>query len=254
LFVIARASAFSIASTSDDVLEIAEKLGVRYITQGAIAFAGNQLRVDVALIEAPSRTEIWVERFDRELSEIFEVQQEISYAIVGYLQLEIETAEQKRALMRPDQTLDAWGAYHRGVWHMYKFKAEDFSRAEKLFERALELNPNDARIYANLSFIEFQRAFRRLEPDYAAALQRAQDLANKSVAIDPREPLGHWALGRTLLMYREYDQSLEELEAAIDLNPNFAGAHFFSQPQLFRRGRKRTRHRGGRYGTQVEPL
>jgi tetratricopeptide (TPR) repeat protein len=250
LFVIARASAFSIASTSDDVLEIAEKLGVRYITQGAIAFAGNQLRVDVALIEAPSRTEIWVERFDRELSEIFEVQQEISYAIVGYLQLEIETAEQKRALMRPDQTLDAWGAYHRGVWHMYKFKAEDFSRAEKLFERALELNPNDAR----LSFIEFQRAFRRLEPDYAAALQRAQDLANKSVAIDPREPLGHWALGRTLLMYREYDQSLEELEAAIDLNPNFAGAHFFSQPQLFRRGRKRTRHRGGRYGTQVEPL
>jgi len=236
LFVIARGSAFNIVNTSADVLEIATKLGVRYITQGSIAVTGDKLRVDVALIDAPSRTEIWVERFDRNVSDLLLVQQEISDAIVGCLQLEIETAEQKRALARPAQELDAWSTYHRGVWHMNKFNAADFDRAEKLFERALELEPDVARVYAGLSFVQFQRAFLHIDRDYDGALRKSLDFAEKSVNVDPRDALGHWALGRTLLMFREYGQSIEELETAIELNPNFAGAHFSLSRTCFATG------------------
>ena len=236
LFVIARGTAFNVGSSPGDVLEIASQLGVRYITQGAIATSGNRLRVDVALIDAPTRSEIWVERFDREVSELFAIQQEIVDAIVSCLQVEIEEAEQRRALMRKDDSLDAWSAYHRGVWHMHKFNAKDFVTAEKLFERALELNPNDARVYAGLSFIAFQRAFLRIDPDFDSALGMSTEFAEKSIRADPREALGHWALGRALLMYRDYDQSIDELETAIDLNPNFAGAHFSLSRSCFAAG------------------
>ena len=226
LFVIARGSAFNIVTSSADVLDIAERLGVRYVTQGSIAVADGRLRVDIALIDAPSRREIWVERFDRDVVELFHVQQEISDAIVSCLQSEIQVAEQKRALLTPEQSLDVWSAYHRGVWHMNRFNAADFSQAEQLFSRALELDPNEARVYAGLSFVEFQRAFLHIDPDRDAALRKSLDHAEKSMTLDPREALGHWAMGRTLLMFREYEQSIEELETAIDLNPNFAGAHF----------------------------
>ncbi len=236
LFVIARGSAFNIVTSSADVLEIAERLGVRYVTQGSIAVANGKLRVDIALIDAPSHTEIWVERFDRDITELFQVQQEISDAIVGCLQIEIEAAEQKRALMQPDQALDAWSAYHRGVWHMNRFNPADFNRAEKLFERALEFEPDEARVYSGLSFIEFQRAFLHIDPDRDSALRKSLEFAERSITVDPRDALGHWAMGRTLLMFREYDQSVEELETAIDLNPNFAGAHFSLSRTCFAAG------------------
>jgi len=236
LFVIARASAFNVLTASSDVVDIASRLGVRYITQGAVAVADGRMRVDIALIDAPTRAEIWVERFDRNVSELFAVQQEISDAIVACLQVEIETAEQRRALNRQGQTLDAWSAYHRGVWHMNKFNEDDFSRAEQLFRRTIELRPDDARAHACLSFLAFQRAFLHIDPDFEGSLDKALDLAEKSVALDPREALGHWAMGRVLLMFREYDQSVDELESAIDLNPNFAGAHFSLSRTCFAAG------------------
>ena len=226
LFVIARGSAFNIQSQTTDVRDIARRLGVRYITQGSVAAAGSKLRVDVSLIDALSRNEIWVEQYVRELDDIHTVQHDISDAIAGCLQIEIEEAEQRRALDTPISGLNAWSAYHRGVWHMHQFKAEDFDIAERFFNRAIELEPHGPRPYAGLSFVQFQRAFQHLNSDYDGTLMQSLELAQKSVAAEPREALGHWALGRTLLMYREYEQSKEELEAAIEFNPNFAGAHF----------------------------
>ena len=236
LFVIARGSAFNILSESHDVQDIARKLGVRYVTQGTVAVSGGKLRVDVALIDAPSRTEIWVEQYTRPLDDIFTVQQEISDAIARCLQIEIEEAEQRRALHEPVSSLDAWSAYHRGVWHMHRFREEDLDLAEQFFNRAIELEPAGPRPYAGLSFVEFQRAFLRLDPDYQGRLDRSLELAERSIAAEPREALGHWALGRTLLMFREYDQSIDELQSAIKLNPNFAGAHFSLSRTLFAAG------------------
>ena len=226
LFVIARGSAFNIQSQTTDVRDIARRLGVRYVTQGSVAAAGGKLRIDVSLIDAPSRTEIWVEQYVRTLDDIHTVQRDISDAIASCLQIEIEEAEQRRALDTPMSGLDAWSAYHRGVWHMHQFKAGDFDIAERFFNRAIELEPHGPRPYAGLSFVHFQRAFQHLNSDYDGTLMQSLELAQKSVAAEPREALGHWALGRTLLMYREYEQSQEELESAIALNPNFAGAHF----------------------------
>src|SRR5690606_22114470 len=142
----------------------------------------------------------------------------------------------KRALSQPGQSLDAWSAYHRGVWHMNKFNADDFARAEAFFGRAIELRPEDARAHAGLSFIAFQRAFLHIDTDYEGALNKALGLAEQSLSLDPREALGHWAMGRVLLMFREYDQSIEELENAIDLNPNFAGAQFSLSRTCFAAG------------------
>lgn len=236
LFVIARGSAFNILNQSSDVRDIAQRLGVRYLMQGNVAISGGKLRVDVALIDAPSRTEIWVEQFVRDLDDIFALQREISDAITLCLQIEIEEAEQRRALDSPMSNLDAWSAYHRGVWHMHQFKKPDFDRAEQFFDRAIALAPHEPRAYAGLSFVYFQRAFLRLTPDYDDALKRSLELAEQSVAAEPREALGHWALGRTFLMYKEYEQSVEELENAISLNPNFAGAHFSLSRTFFANG------------------
>lgn len=236
LFVIARGSAFNILSQSSDVRDIAQRLGVRYLMQGNVAISGGKLRVDVALIDAPSRTEIWVEQYVRDLDDIFDVQREISDAITQCLQIEIEEAEQRRALDTPTHNLDAWSAYHRGVWHMHQFKKPDFDRAEEFFDRAIALEPHGSRAYAGLSFVYFQRAFLRLTSDYDSALKRSLELAEQSVAVDPKEALGHWALGRTFLMYKEYEQSIEELENAITLNPNFAGAHFSLSRTFFANG------------------
>ncbi|MGI9476137.1 MAG: winged helix-turn-helix domain-containing tetratricopeptide repeat protein [Hyphomicrobiaceae bacterium] len=226
LFVIARGSTFTFRNTTERTDQIARALGVRYVANGTVRFAGNRVRVNAFLVDAISGHEIWADRFDRQIDDIFAIQDEISSAIVSYLEVEIEEAEQKRALHSPPETLGAWSNYHRGIWHMHRFSKDNFAQAEHFFQRSCEIDPDSPRSFAGLSFVNFQRHFLGLVPDREEALDRAFELAEHSIELDPKDPLGHMALGRALLMRREYDHSIDELETSIRLNPNLAPAQF----------------------------
>jgi TolB-like protein/DNA-binding winged helix-turn-helix (wHTH) protein len=221
-FVIARGSAFRFAPGFQDVREVSRKLGVRYVVQGDVRIVGSRVRINVALADAVEGREIWAENFHRKLEYVFDAQEEITNLVVGAISLEVDLAERQRALFEIPANLDAWSAYHRGCWHMYRFNSDDYEEAERYFGLSARLDPNSSRAFAGLSFVHWQRAFLEISADRKGETQRAFELAQQSVSLNPRDPLGHWALGRAHLLRGEVSESLSELSAATDLNPSFA--------------------------------
>lgn len=222
LFVIDRGTSSKLAGTVWDVREVGRNLGVRYVVRGSVQVRSHRVVIHVSLVEAASREEIWAERFDRKLDDLIETQHDCAALIVGAVQSEVERVEQQRSLLVAPSNLDAWTAYHRGCWHMYRFRADNTLQAEHYFRRAIELEPTAPRAYAGLSFVHFQRAFLNHSRDRIEQIQRAYDFAQQSLTLDFADPLGHWALGRALLLRKDFDGATTELEAATRLNPSFA--------------------------------
>lgn len=221
-FVIARGSAFRFESGAQDPREVSRRLGVRYVVQGDVRIQAGDIRINVALADAVEGGELWAEHFQRKLDRVFEVQEEITDLIVSAISSEVELAEQRRALLETPANLGAWSAYHRGCWHMYRFTPGDYEQAEWCFKRAVELDPGSSRALAGLSFVHWQRAFFDLTGDRAGDIGQAFELALQSHAMNPREPLAHWALGRAHLLRGEMNHAIEELRAATAMNPSFA--------------------------------
>ena len=228
LFVISRGSAFMFRNSRDDVKSIALRLGVRYVVQGNVQFLGNRVRVRAALSDAVATREVWAEHFDRNVDDIFDIQDEIANVIVGAVEGEIEQTERQRALLAHPANLDAWSAYHRATWLMYQFTPEAYVEAERLFKLAARLDPNASRVFAGLSFVHWQRAFLDIGHDRNDEIKRALEYAQQALNLDPREPQGHWALGRAFLLQEDFDLALDEIEHSIKLNPNFAIGHYSS--------------------------
>jgi len=150
---------------------------------------------------------------------------QIGNRIVASIANEIETSERNRAVLKPPNSLDAWEALHRGLWHMYRFTKPDNEQARHFFEMAVRLDPTFSRAYAGLSFTHFQNAFQgwaKREPE----IDQAFAAAGQSLMVDDRDPAAHWAMGRALWLRGRHDQCIIELEQAIDLSPNFALAHY----------------------------
>ncbi len=226
IFVVARGSTFMFRGRNYFVQEVAQKLGVRYVVQGTIGFSGNRISVNVALADAVEGVEVWAEHFGGDMDDVFQIQEEIANLIVGSIQVEIEYAEQKRALLERPSNLDAWSAYHRGWWHLNSFAVDCCDQGEKFFSQSIRLDPNSARTYAGLSTVHWLRAFLELTADRRGEIQRALEQAQQSVALDPRDPLAHWALGRALHLDQNFVRSVQEFEIANTLNPNFALGQF----------------------------
>jgi tetratricopeptide (TPR) repeat protein len=146
--------------------------------------------------------------------------------IVAAIAEEIETAECNRALLKPPSSLDAWEAYHRGLWHMYKFTGPDNRHAEQFFRSAIQLDPTFARALAGLSFTHFQNVFLELTPDRDRQMDLAMETAAESLATDDRDPAAHWAMGRALWLRGDKGESVTELHRSIELSPNFALGHY----------------------------
>ncbi len=226
LFVIARGSSYALAERGIPAHEAGRLLAVDYVVSGVLRRHGAELRVVVELAETKQARIVWTDELRAASAETLAFQNTIVDRVVATIAEEIEAEECKRAILKPPSSLDAWEAYHRGLWHMYKFTATDNVRAEELFRAALRLDPTFARAHAALSFTHFQNVFLELKDDRDRQIELALQTASESLGADDRDPAAHWAMGRALWLRGAQSESLAELERSIELSPNFALGHY----------------------------
>jgi TolB-like protein len=225
LFVIAQGTVFALHDRRVGAEEAGRTLNVDFVVGGSVRRQQDRIAVSIQLTETRSGRVVWAESFDQRLDDAFLVLDEIGNQIVASIASEIEAVERNRAILKPPNSLDAWEAHHRGLWHMYRFNREDNERARHFFEMALRLDPGFARAYAGLSFTHFQDAFQHWS-ERGPAVGQAFDAAARSIVVDDRDPSAHWAMGRALWLRGAQSESLIELETAVQLSPNFALGHY----------------------------
>ena len=237
VFVIARNSSFTFKGKAVDVTEVGQKLGVRYVVEGSVRKAGNRVRVTAQLVEAASGNHIWAERYDRELEDIFAVQDEVTLAIVTAIEPTLGSVERQRARRKPTESLDAWDCYQRGLWHLYQYRADDGAAALEFLQRAVDLDPTFASAHAGLAFALYYGIVLGFSERPDNDLARALAAGETAVTIDANEPFAHVALGRVHTIRAEHDAAIASCDNAIALNPNYASAHFGRAHSLWMAGR-----------------
>ncbi len=223
--VIARNSAFAYKGKSVDVRQIARELGARYVVEGSVRKAGDRVRITAQLVDAITGSHIWAEHYDRNLDDIFTVQDEIVTIISGRIAPEVDATERQKAKRKATLNLDAWDCYHLGMSHFYKFSKEDNFEAQNYFRRAVELDPAFGGAYSRLAYsIVLGMLYYDVEAE-PVALDEALALARLGVEIDDKDAWAHLAVGKIHSSRKEYELSLAECETAIKLNPYLATAH-----------------------------
>jgi adenylate cyclase len=224
-FVIARNSSFTYKGQAVEVTQIARELGVRYVIEGSVRKAGNRVRITAQLIDATSGRHVWADRYDRDLADIFDLQDEMTQTIAGTVEPELSAAERERALRKPPDNLDAWETFQRGLWHLWHFSKSDFVDAQRVLRRAQELDPGFATAFAYESYCHFLDVMLGFSEAPEESLSTAISLATEALAIDDKDPMAYFALGRVHSLRGKHDVSVSELETAIALNPSFAQAY-----------------------------
>jgi adenylate cyclase len=224
-FVIARNSTFTYKGKAVEVKQVAKELGVRYVLEGSVRKAGHRVRITAQLIDATTGRHVWAERYDRQIEDIFDLQDEMSQTIVGAVEPELSAAERHRAIAKPPENLDAWECYQRGVWHMWRSERAGHLEAERLFDRATDLDPGFASAYAYGSYTQYSTVIMGWSDDPEQSLEAGMAMAEKALSIDDKDPMGYFAAGRIHMMEGRHDDSIAALGQAIELNPSFAQSH-----------------------------
>jgi len=226
LMVIARNSSFTYKGQTVDLKQVGTQLGVLYVLDGSIRMGGSRVRIAVQLIDADSGKQIWAERYDRVLEDIFAVQDDVTEAIVAAIAPELGKAEQQRATAKTPENLDAWGLYQRGMWHLYRRTKDDLAESRRLFEAALALDSGLCPACSGLVDAYYYEVVLSLADSTADNRDKALDIARKAVELDPDDAAAHCAMGKARIMRREHTLAVPDLELAIDLNPSLAWAHY----------------------------
>jgi adenylate cyclase len=220
LFVVARNSSFSFRAKAVSLGEIGRQLGVSYLLEGSVRRAGDRIRITAQLIEAASGAHVWAERYDRNLTEIFEVQDEVTTTIVSTLVGRIEDAKLRQSLRKPTVSLAAYDFFLRGVAHFRGYAEDDNRQACAFFEKAIANDPNYALAHSYLALARIA-----LHGYGAAPLEvrgASSVMARRGVDLDPQEGGCHRLLGRVLMYTRELDLAEHHTRRAVELNPNDA--------------------------------
>lgn len=225
VLVVARNSTFAFRGKGGDVRRIGEELGADYLVEGSVRRRGANFRVTVKLAETEHGRQLWAERYDRGLQDIFEVQDEITSTIAARLEPEVGIAEQQRTARKPRQAFDAWDFFRLGTRSFYRSTAEDNREAQSLFRRAIALDPELAQAYGFLAYaIVLGMVYFDVDPN-EALLAEAVSIGKKGVELDERDALVRFMYGRALTASGSYGKALEELEAALDMNPSLPAVH-----------------------------
>lgn len=228
LFVIARGSSFKFRGHEVDLAQAGEILGANYFLTGTIMQQASYCVIAIELCRAPDNQVIWAERFTTPIDEIMQMRSTLAGEIVGALEPRVQFSEAMLAAKVPTEHLDAWAAYHRGLWHAYRYNPHDNHLAEHFFAHSVKLDPNFARAYAGLSFTHFQKGFMAFSPNIEGETQQALVHAIKAMELDSLDPLVNLMMGRAELLSGELEASLPWIERSISLSPNYAFAIYSS--------------------------
>ncbi len=220
LFVIARNSSFTYKGQAVDVKRVARELGVRYVLEGSVRKGGNRVRITAQLIDAISGAHIWAERYDRDLNDIFAVQDEITASVAGVIEPALAEAEQQRVLRKPPERLDAWEAYQRGLWHFNKFGPDDNRTAQTYFRRAIALEPNFAPGHYGYALALQWEIWHFSTRPFSDVQGIPLEEARLGVSLDDKDGTAHAVLAHMLMWGGEWEAAIAEARTALVLNPN----------------------------------
>ena len=224
-FVIARNSSFTYKGGAVDVRQIASQLGVRYILEGSVRKSASRVRVTGQLIDATLGNHLWADRYDRELADIFALQDEITNRVIGSVSPQILLAEAARVRRKPPQSIDAWDLVMQALPHMWRMTTDDHRSAQDLLLEALTLDPEYAHAYALLGWIYVSMFNLDTGKPIHEFTERALDAGTRAVELDDQDPWGHLVLGLGYARRRRPELALMHLTKAIELNPSFALGH-----------------------------
>jgi TolB-like protein/Tfp pilus assembly protein PilF len=221
LFVIARNSSFQYRDRAVDLGRVARDLGVRFVVEGSVRKADTRLRVTAQLIDATTGSHVWAERFDRELTDVFAVQDEITQTIVASLAGRVEDADRRRALRKSAGDLSAYDLLLRGKYCLEKGSQHDVLAARELFQRAIELDAESAAAYVALAETYFYEAISSWTASPEAAAERLFDLGRTAAALDDQDSRAHLCMAWGYWQVRgSFEMAKAQIEEAIALNPN----------------------------------
>jgi TolB-like protein len=224
-FVIARNTSFTFKGRSIDVKEVARQLGVQYVLEGSVRKSANRVRVTAQLIDALADHHVWAQRYDRELDDIFLVQDEITEAIVGEVTPSFVSAEARRVERKAPDSVDSWDYVIRGNWHLSRGGRENILKARRLFEAALELDPKNAMAHSGLAFsLAWMIIFSWSDnPEETRSL--AEEEARRSIDLDDKDAQAHMILGVANFAMLRPEAAVAEYKRALEINPSLAYAH-----------------------------
>jgi adenylate cyclase len=222
LFVIARNSAFVYRGPAVDIRQVGRELGVRYVLEGSVRKSGDRVRVTAQLIEAATGAHIWADRYDRDVSDIFAVQDDIAGSVAAIVEPTLSKAEQQRASRKAPEQLDAWEACARALWHFHKGSAADNKTAQTYFRQSIELDAEFARANYYLALACFYDFWVYSAEPLSEARTNALVWARRAVAVDANDPVAHAVLAILTVTNGEWDNALSMARTAWSLNPNNA--------------------------------
>jgi TolB-like protein len=220
-FVIARNSSFVYKGKSVNIREVAESLGVGYVIEGSVRKEGDRVRITAQLNDVATGSHLWAERYDRDVSGVFAVQDEITEAIVASIEPQLYVGENFRSRRGAPHSLDAWGLVMQALAHFWRVTRADNVIAQELLEKAIAIDPHYGQALAVLSTSHTFCAYNGWS-EMATSIEIAERAALAAIRADSEDPWAHHALGCVLVLLRRFDNAIAEFELALSLNPSFA--------------------------------
>ncbi|MBW2635403.1 MAG: tetratricopeptide repeat protein, partial [Deltaproteobacteria bacterium] len=225
LFVIGRNSSFAYKGKSVSTKQIAQELGVRYILEGSVQKAGDRVRITAQLIDATTDYHMWSERYDRDLSDIFALQDEITMKLIYAMQIKLISGEQARLWEGGTTNIRAYDRCMRGNEYFFRFNEKDHKQAQRFYKEALKIDKAYAFAYAMLGFTHIFDFIFGWSSSPIKSFEEAEKNVEKALALNDSLDIGHSLLGFIYLFKRQYDEAIKEGERAIELNPNGGESH-----------------------------
>ena len=250
-FVIARNSSFAYKGRAVDVKQVGRELGVRYVLEGSVRKSGNRLRVTAQLVEAETANHVWAERYDRDLSDIFALQDEITERVVAAIEPELYAAEDIRSRRKPPDSLDAWECVIRALSAIGLGTRDANAEAERLCRRAIAIAPDYAMAHSLLAWALLRRTIWAGNlPDVAPEIGAE---TQTTLALDDRDPWAHLVQGVLLSRLHRTAEAVQALRRALSLNPNFALAHAYLANLLVWQGLREEAVEGAEHALRLSP-
>ncbi len=253
LFVIARNSAFSYKGKAPKIDTVCRELGVRYVLEGSVRKAGGRVRITAQLIDGTTGGHVWAERYDRDLDDIFAVQDDVTRNIVAALKVTLTPTEQNRLVHRGTSNIDAYDAFARGRDFVSKISRSGLEKAVPWLKRAIALDPDFAAPRASLALVRIMEYVNKWGDDWQGGLDAGYRLACEAIDVDDLAPHARHAQGTACLWLGDLDRAIAAEERAIALDPNFAPAYLMLAMALHYAGDSRTALRHLQTAMRLDP-